>query len=91
MKVVKLGESNHYDFIESFLGEDVLALYKLRFKESYRRNFDPESKVRYRHELENSINFAFCWAETPEGHDFWSRKHSIMCTNLNDLIRFNTF
>lgn len=89
MKIVKLGESNHYDFIESFLGEDVLELYKLRFNENYRNSFNPESKVRSINDLDNSINLAFRWDETPEGHEFWSNKHRIMYNDLNELINSN--
>lgn len=89
MKIVKFGESNHYDFIESFLGEDVLELYKLRLNENYRNNFNPESKVRNINDLNDSINLAFCWADTPEGHDFWSNKHRIMYNDLNDLTNSN--
>lgn len=38
---------------------------------------------------EELINYAFCWAETPQGHDFWShlsgRWHEYLDINFGDL------
>jgi hypothetical protein len=88
-KSVKIGESTHLEFIEFFLGKEILDLYLERYDPSFTRSFEPTSIVRYEHNLADSINEAFSWGYTKEGHDFWSKQHRIISSDLNFLIKNN--
>ena len=88
-KSVKIGESTHLEFIECFLGKEILDLYLERYDPSFKSGFDPTSIVRYEHNLSDSINEAFSWGCTKEGHHFWSKQHNIISNRLNFLIKNN--
>jgi hypothetical protein len=88
-KSVKIGESTHLEFIECFLGKKILDLYLERYDPGFTRSFDPKSIVRNEHNLSDSINEAFSWGYTKEGHEFWSKQHNIISNNLNFLIKNN--
>ncbi len=88
-KSVKIGESTHLEFIECFLGKEILDLYLERYDPSFTRSFDPTSIVSHEYRLSDSINEAFSWGVTKEGHEFWSKQHNIISNNLNFLIKNN--
>jgi hypothetical protein len=88
-KSVKIEESTYLEFIECFLGKEILDMYLERYDPSFKRGFDPTSIVRNEHNLSDSITEAFSWGYTKEGHDFWSKQHNIISNNLNLLIKNN--
>lgn len=86
MKVAKIGMSTHYDFVESFLGREILELYKKYYNPDFSYRMSPDRIVMSISDLNSTINDAFDWSFTPEGHMFWSQQHNIISTNLNRLI-----